>query len=71
MIFLCTPPSNRSAERSFSVMRQLKNYLRSVVSENRLNSLAILSIESELTRAPDYTDVIASFAVQQSRQKLL
>jgi hypothetical protein len=47
---LYTPASNCSADRSFSVLRQLKNCLRSVISENGLNSLAIVSIESELTK---------------------
>jgi hypothetical protein len=42
-----------------------------MISENCLNSSAILSIESELTEALDYRDITDSFAIQQSQQKLL
>lgn len=40
-IFLCTTVTNCSAERSFSVLKRIKNYLRSTISEERLNSLAV------------------------------
>ncbi|KAF2901120.1 hypothetical protein ILUMI_05066 [Ignelater luminosus] len=45
-IFLCTAVTNCSAERLFSVLKRIKNYLRSRKSEERLNSLAILNIEA-------------------------
>jgi hypothetical protein len=34
------------AERSFSVLKRMNNYIRTIMSQERLNSLAILSIES-------------------------
>ncbi len=37
---LLTPVTNCSAERSFSCMKRVKNYLRSTSSQNRLNSVA-------------------------------
>lgn len=37
-IFLCTAVTNCSAERSFSVLKRIKNYQRSRLSEERLDS---------------------------------
>jgi len=69
-MFLCTPASNCSTERSFSTLRRIKTYLRSTMSSERLNSLAILNIESSITKTIDYSDIITSFASKQSRRKL-
>ena len=44
-IFITMAVTNCSAERSFSGLKRVKNYLRSKMTENRLNSLAILCIE--------------------------
>ncbi|ESO00286.1 hypothetical protein HELRODRAFT_83212, partial [Helobdella robusta] len=41
-IFLTIPVTTCSSERSFSVLRRLKTYLRSTISQLRLNHLAIL-----------------------------
>lgn len=40
------------------------------MSEDRLNSLAILNIEAQLTKQLDYIDVIEDFASVQSRKKI-
>ncbi|KAL4122200.1 hypothetical protein QTP88_014574 [Uroleucon formosanum] len=69
-MFLCTPCSNCTAERSFSTLRRIKTYLRSTISKERLNSLAILNIESEITKQIKYEDIIDHFADIQSRKKL-
>ena len=46
--FLLTiPASSCTAERSFSTLRRLKNYLRSSMKSNRLNHLSV--IHSDLT----------------------
>ena len=47
-IFKCTAVTNCTAERSFSCLFRIKNYLRSNMSENRLNDLSILSIENDV-----------------------
>ena len=52
----CTLPV--SAERSFSKPRQIKNDMRSTTTEGRLDSLAMLSIESELSRQTDFGMII-------------
>src|SRR5215469_10129401 len=57
-IFSTMPASNCSAERSFSVLRRIKNYLRSTMSRDRLNWSAVLSIESDITKKINYDDII-------------
>ncbi|GLV38525.1 hypothetical protein CBL_05119 [Carabus blaptoides fortunei] len=41
-IFLCIPATNCSGERSFSTLKRIKNYYRSTLGQEKLNSLAIL-----------------------------
>lgn len=70
-MFVCTPATNCSAERSFSCLKRVKNYLRSRMTDGRLNSLAIMTIESDLLTLLNYDDVIDAFAIQNSRRKAL
>lgn len=69
-MLLCTPSSNCSTERSFSTLKRVKSYLRSCIEAERLNSLALLNIEAELTKNLDFNDVIEVFASQKSRKKI-
>ena len=46
-------------ERSFSALKFMKNYLRSTMTDERLNGLALLIIHSEITL--DYDAVIDEF----------
>ncbi len=43
-IFSTLPVSTSTAERTFSVLKLLKSYLRSTMSENRLNGLAMMYV---------------------------
>lgn len=52
-LFLTIPASNCSAERSFSVLKRVKNYARSTMTEARLRNVAVLSIESDITKRLD------------------
>jgi len=70
-IFVSTPATNCSAERSFSCLKRIKNYQRSTMSQQRLNALAILCIENQITANIEYEDIIKSFAEQKSRRKIL
>lgn len=47
-ILFTIPITVASAERSFSKLKLLKNYLRSTMSQERLNELATLCIEKKL-----------------------
>ncbi|KAL4092295.1 hypothetical protein QTP88_026820 [Uroleucon formosanum] len=69
-MYLCCPVSNTSAERSFSVLKRVKSYLRSSMNDNRLNNLAILNIECEITKSISYNEVIEDFAAQKSHHVL-
>jgi hypothetical protein len=48
-IFLTLPVTSCSCERSFSTMRRTKTYLRNRMSDERLSSMCLLSIEKELS----------------------
>ena len=47
-IMLTIPVSVASTERSFSKLKIIKTYLRSTMSQQRLNGLALLSIEKKM-----------------------
>lgn len=67
-IFLTTPVSVASGERSFSKLKIIKNYLRNSMSQERLNGLAIISIEHEVASSIQYDEVIDEFAAAKARK---
>jgi len=67
-ILLTIPVTVASAERSFSKLKILKSYLRSTMSQDRLNGLAILSIESRFLANVDYDKIIDEFASRNVRR---
>ena len=44
-ILAVIPATSCSAERSFSALRRLKTYLRSIMGQRRVNNIALLNIE--------------------------
>lgn len=66
---ICLPVSNCSAERSFSCLRRIKSYFRSATGQERLEAMAILNIESELTNTINFEDIIKEFAGKKVRKK--
>ena len=61
-IFLTLPVTTAAAERSFSKLKLIKNYLRSQMSQERLDDLAVLSIESDIAEQMNHSAVAKSFA---------
>ena len=47
VLFATLPVTVASAERSFSKLKIIKTYLRSTISQDRLDGLALLAIENE------------------------
>lgn len=60
-LLLVLPATNAMSERSFSTLRRVKTYLRSTMSQDRLNSLMILHIYKEHTSALDPQVIISRF----------
>ena len=61
-IFLTIPATVASAERCFSKLKLVKNYLRSSMSQTRLVDLARLNIESSIAGQDDFDSVIRNYA---------
>jgi hypothetical protein len=51
-----------SVEKSFSKLKLLKSYMRSMVLKERLNDLALIAIENDLLENVQYEDLIDEFA---------
>ena len=45
ILFITLPVTSATNERTFSKLRLIKTYIRSVISQKRLTGLALLSIE--------------------------
>lgn len=69
-IMLTIPVTVASAERTFSRLKLIKTYLRSTMSQDRLNGLAILSIESKMAGEVDYENVIRTFASRHASRSM-
>ena len=66
----CTVPvSSAENERSNSVVKRLKTYLRSTMREERLSSLALMQIHQNV--AVDFSKVTQEFAERYPRRMLL
>ena len=60
-LLLTLPATNATSECTFSTMRGLKTYLRSTMSQTRLNHVMILSIHKELVSELDLHDIANQF----------
>jgi hypothetical protein len=69
-ILLTIPVAVASVKRSFSKLKLLKSYLRSTMSQERLNELAILSIGQDLLENIEYKSLISNFAAQTVRRDI-
>nr|XP_047124154.1 uncharacterized protein LOC124806907 [Hydra vulgaris] len=68
-IYLTLPVTSANAERSFSKLKMIKNYLRSTMTNERLSRLALISIERELAEIIEFNFSINRFAFMKSRRK--
>ena len=70
---LCTlPVTSNSCERSFSKLKLLKTYLRSIMKDDRLTSLALLYIHRGLSASPEIVEgTLNLFTAQHKRRMTL
>lgn len=59
-----------SPEKSFSKLNLLKSYFRSIMSQDRLNSLALLSIENIFLKNLGYERIINDFATKNAKRMI-
>ena len=70
-LLLVVPASSATAERSFSCLRRLKTYLRTTMSQPRLNHMALLNVHQERVDNLDITAIQESFILKhESRRKI-
>lgn len=61
-IALALPVSTVSCERSFSLLKLIKNHLRNTMSNKRLSNLGVLSVESKRAKSINLNDFVDVFA---------
>ena len=60
-LLLIMPATNATSERSFSALRRIKSYLRSTMTQARLNHLMVLNYHQGLTNSLDMKKVANDF----------
>ena len=60
-IILVLPATNSTSERSFSVLRRVKIYLRSTMTRQRLTNLMVLHVHKDITVSMNPRDVASEF----------
>ena len=60
-LYFTIPITTSTSERTFSVLRQLLTYLRSTMSEERLNNCLLLHVHKDITDALDYVEIAKNF----------
>ena len=70
-IFLTLPVSVATAERPFSMLKNVKNFHCSTMSQERLKGLAVLNINTNLVRRLDFSSIITTFAATNVRKAFL
>ena len=67
VLFVTLPVTVASAELSFSKLKIIKTYLRSTISQDRLDGLALLAIENECAKQLNMDELIDTFANNKAR----
>ena len=60
-VILTIPVTVASSEQNFSKLKLLKSYLRSTMTQERLNDLAMIAPESDMLEKIDYESIIENF----------
>ena len=67
VLFVTLPVTFATAETSFSKLKIIKTYLRSSIAQDRLDALAMISIEAEEVRKLSIDKIIDEFAEKKAR----
>jgi len=71
ILLVCPASLAELVERSFSVLRRLKTWLRSTMTQTRLNAVPVCHVHQDLLDASDLYEVIELFINKcESRIKL-
>lgn len=68
-LFFTIAITNCESERSFSILKRIKDMLSSTMGDERLSSLASLNIDSEILESLDLEEIIQDFVTAKSRKK--
>ena len=60
-VILTIPVTVASLEQNFSKLKLLKSYLRSTMTQERLNDLAMIALESDMLEKINYERIIEDF----------
>jgi hAT family C-terminal dimerisation region len=66
LLLLVCPAASVEAERSFSALRRLKTWLRSSMSQERLNDAAMCNIHQNLLDDVDVRQLLKEFVARNS-----
>jgi hypothetical protein len=61
-MYLTIIPSNTTDERSFIILKRIKNYLRSSISDTTVSNLSPFNANSELLESMNFNYLINMFA---------
>ena len=68
-IFYTIPVTTATAERTFSALRRLKTYLRTTMSQQRLNHTMLLYVHKDRTDKIDIVNIARSFIKENDRRR--
>ena len=68
LLFLTLPVTSATAERTFSVLRRLKTYLRSTMSQERLHNVMLPHVYKDVVDCLDLSDIAQKFCSSNERR---
>lgn len=68
VIFLTVPVSSTESERSFSVLKRIKTWLRSTMGQIRISALTLIHMNCDILRLLDIESMIDAFAMATKRR---
>ena len=69
-LILVMPATNAASERSFSAMRRVKSYLRTTMTQGRLNHLMLLHVHNDRTKSLEEAEVACRFVAGSEHRRL-